>query len=149
MGVLKYKGYEGSAELDMERQVCRGKLLFIGDLITYEGATPGELQREFEAAVDDYLATCAELGREPKKTLKGMFNVRIPPELHVAASCRALADGVSLNDVVVRSIDAFLSVGADVKVNHHVVVSVRNGEVGTLISHASQPLQWSTKHVSP
>ena len=39
MNILKYKDFEGSAELDMERQVCRGKLLFIDDLVTYEAAS--------------------------------------------------------------------------------------------------------------
>ena len=55
MDILKYKDYEGTAELDMSRGVCRGKILFINDLVTYEAASPADLQREFEAAVDDYL----------------------------------------------------------------------------------------------
>ncbi len=29
MDILKYKGYEGSTKIDMERGVCRGKILFI------------------------------------------------------------------------------------------------------------------------
>ena len=76
MNILKYKDFEGSAELDMERQVCRGKLLFIDDLVTYEAASIANLQSEFEAAVDDYLETCKSLGRDPKRPLKGLFNVR-------------------------------------------------------------------------
>ena len=39
----------------MTRSVCRGKILFIDDLVTYEAASPAKLQKEFEAAVDDYL----------------------------------------------------------------------------------------------
>lgn len=113
MDILKYKEYEGTAELDMTRGVCRGKLLFIDDLVTYEAASPAELQREFEAAVDDYIETCATLGKEPQKPLKGQFNVRIPPALHKAATLRALADNISLNDVVVRAMDAFVNVQAD------------------------------------
>src|SRR5450759_3500625 len=106
--ILKYKDYEGTAELDMTRQVCRGKILFIDDLVTYEAASPAELQKEFEEAVDDYIQTCANLKREPQKPLKGQFNVRVPPALHKAAALRALADNVSLNDVVVRALDAFV-----------------------------------------
>jgi predicted HicB family RNase H-like nuclease len=63
---LKYKDYEGTAELDMARGVCRGKALFIDDLVTYEAAPPSNLQSEFEAAVDDYLETCAVVGKEPQ-----------------------------------------------------------------------------------
>lgn len=110
MDILKYKDYEGTAELDMVRRVCRGKILFIDDLVTYEAASPTELQTEFEAAVDDYLDTCAALGRAPKKPLRGQFNVRIPPALHKAAALRALADNVSLNDVAVRALDEFVNV---------------------------------------
>jgi predicted HicB family RNase H-like nuclease len=51
MDLLQYNGYEGTAELDMARRVCRGRVLFIDDLITYEANTPDLLQQEFEAAV--------------------------------------------------------------------------------------------------
>jgi predicted HicB family RNase H-like nuclease len=108
MDILKYKDYEGTAELDMSRGVCRGKILFINDLVTYEALSPLKLQAEFEAAVEDYLQTCATLGRAPQKPLKGLFNVRMPPALHKAAALRAIQENASLNDVVVRAVDAFL-----------------------------------------
>ena len=103
MDILRYKEYEGTAELDMERRVCRGRILFIDDLVTYESRSPDGLQREFEAAVDDYIATCASLGKEPQRPFRGLFNVRVPPALHRAAAIRATCDSVSLNDVVVRA----------------------------------------------
>lgn len=109
MDILKYKDYEGTAELDMSRGVCRGKILFINDLVTYEAKTPAQLQAAFNAAVDDYLDTCASLGRQPQKPLKGLFNVRMPPALHKAAALRAAEENASLNDVVVRAVDAFLN----------------------------------------
>lgn len=118
MDILKYKDYEGTAELDMTRCVCRGKILFITDLVTYEAESPSDLQKEFEAAVDDYFETCVSLNREPQKPLRGQFNVRVSPALHKAATLRALADNVSLNDVVVRALDGFVNAQADV--NHHV-----------------------------
>lgn len=65
MNTLTYNGYKGSVELDATRGVCRGRLLGLTDVVTYEAATSDELQGEFEAAVDDYLQTCAELGKEP------------------------------------------------------------------------------------
>lgn len=116
MEILKYKDYEGTAELDMARCVCRGKILFISDLVTYEAALPSELQKEFEAAVDDYIETCKELDREPQKPLKGQFNVRIPPALHKAATLRAMTDSITLNDVVVHALDSYVTMRVDV--NH-------------------------------
>jgi len=115
--ILKYKDYEGTAELDMTRCVCRGKILFITDLVTYEAKSPSALQKEFEAAVDDYLETCVSLNREPLKPLRGQFNIRVSPALHRAATLRAITDNVSLNDVVVRALDAFVNVR--VGVNHY------------------------------
>jgi predicted HicB family RNase H-like nuclease len=109
LNILKYKQYEGSAELDMGRGVCRGRILFINDLVTYEAVTPAQLQAEFEAAVDDYLETCSSLGRDPQKPLKGLFNVRMPPALHRAATLRAAQENASLNDVVVRAVNAFIN----------------------------------------
>ena len=141
MDILKYKDYEGTAELDMERRVCRGKILFIGDLVTYEAASPAQLQQEFEAAVNDYLDTCSTLGRAAQKPLKGQFNVRIPPALHKAAVLRALADGASLNDVLVRALDAFVNVRTD----HKVQVTIAMPET-TVQTRASSGLEteWGT-----
>ena len=147
MEILKYKDYEGTAELDMGRQVCRGKILFIDDLVTYEAATPVELQNEFEAAVDDYIETCNALGREPQKPLRGQFNVRIPPALHKAAALRALRDDVSLNDVVVRALDAFINVRADINHNVQVTLNIPEDSMRTLVSSASTQVQWGTAHV--
>ena len=146
MHILKHKDYEGTAELDMDRRICRGKLLFIDDLVTYEATSPTELQKEFEAAVDDYIDTCASLGRDPQKPLRGQFNVRIPPALHKAAVLRALADNVSLNDVAVRAFDAF--VNAQSVINHNVQVTFNTPEeFKTFASSASTQTQWGTAHV--
>lgn len=144
MDILKYKDYEGTAELDMSRRVCRGKILFIDDLVTYEARSPAELQREFEVAVADYIETCATLGREPQKPLKGQFNVRIPPALHKAAVLRALADNVSLNDVVVRALDAFVNVRADINHNVRVTLDIPEESMKTLVSSASAQTRWGT-----
>lgn len=115
MNILKYKDYEGTAELDMSRKVCRGKILFINDLVTYEAADPSKLQDEFEAAVEDYLETCKELGRQPQKSLKGQFNVRVSSELHKASVLRAIADKTSLNDVTTKALELYV---LKVDVNH-------------------------------
>lgn len=66
MNIIEYAGYEGTAELDLESLACRGRILFIDDLVTYKADSPTELQAAFEEAVDDYLATCKMLGRRPQ-----------------------------------------------------------------------------------
>ncbi len=109
MSILKYKGYEGTAEIDMTDMICRGKILFIGDLITYQAPDPVNLQKEFEAAVEDYLETCEYLNRSPQKPLKGLFNVRVSPDLHRLAVVKAIDCGTSLNKIVAQSLEAYLN----------------------------------------
>lgn len=134
MDTLEYKGFHGTAELDMSRGLCRGKILFISDLVTYEASTPAELRAEFQAAIDDYLETCAELGREPNKPASGTFNVRVSPELHRMAQIRAHVDGTSLNDVVSRALLHYVSPRREVHRRHtekHFLV-LQDGEQRTL-----------------
>jgi len=122
MDILRFKGYEGSAELDMSTMACRGKLLFIDDLVTYEADTPAQLKHEFELAVEDYLQTCAEIGKEPQRPFKGLFNVRVSPDLHRSAALRATKDGISLNEVVVAALKIYLSTQPKVEPAENVVV---------------------------
>ena len=126
MDILKYNGYEGTAELDMERQVCRGKVLFIGDLVTYEAKTPKDLQAEFQAAVDDYLETCRELGRPAQEPLSGTFNVRVSANLHREMKLRAVRDGVSLNEAASRAFHCYVNGRSEVT-NNNTYVSVSPG----------------------
>ena len=137
MKTLTFRGFEGSAEIDTERQTCRGKLLFIPDLVTYEADSPKELQAAFESAVVDYIETCAALGREPQKPFKGSFNVRVSSELHRAATVRAAHDDVSLNDVVVRSLECYLHGQGDV---HNVTIQVDS--LTSISSGSGAPQDW-------
>ena len=129
MDLLQYKGYEGTAELDMARRVCRSRVLFIDDVVTYEALTPDLLQQEFEAAVVDYLETCAQVGKEPQRPFKGLLNVRVPPALHRAAVVRAASDGVALNEVVVQALAAHLHIRPEVS---HLAKDTSKNNLNTL-----------------
>ena len=108
MEILRYKDFEGSAELDLQSSVCRGRILFIDDLVTYESKTINNLQKQFENAVEDYIDTCAQVQKEPQKSCRGQFNVRVSPEMHRVAARRAIEDDTSLNDVVCKALAAYL-----------------------------------------
>ena len=58
---LEYKGYVGSIEYYLEGKYFFGKVLFIDDLVLYEGTSIEELEKSFHEMVDDYLQTCKEL----------------------------------------------------------------------------------------
>lgn len=146
MDILKYKGYEGTTELDMSRGICRGKILFIKDLVTYQSDTPANLEKEFQEAVDDYLETCDQLDRKPAKPFRGQFNVRIPPALHRSAALRAVEDRVSLNDVVVRALDSFLCVPSEV--NHHIYLTIsgEDAQMEEVTSASSDESKWNVSY---
>jgi len=102
--VLTYKDYYGTVLYRAEDEVLYGKILGINDLVTYEAESAPGLKQAFHEAVDDYLSTCEAIGKPPQKTFKGSFNVRIPGELHKAASMVASQRHISLNDLVKAAI---------------------------------------------
>jgi predicted HicB family RNase H-like nuclease len=106
--VLTYKGFIGSVHFDAEAGVFFGKVEGVRDLVTFEGKDVDELTSAFRGAVEDYLVLCSEAGKEPMKSFKGSFNVRIPPSLHVKAAIRAAERKISLNQFVKEAIETHL-----------------------------------------
>jgi predicted HicB family RNase H-like nuclease len=101
---LEHKGYTGSIEFSREDGLLYGKVLGIRSLISYEGHTGEELEKDFKEAVDEYLSDCREKGEEPEKPFKGSFNVRISVDLHRKAALKAMEEKMSLNTFVAESI---------------------------------------------
>ena len=106
MKPFNYKGYLGLVDRDEDREILRGKILGISDLVTYEAEKLSDLRQEFEAAVDDYLKTCKLVGKSPQKAYSGAFNVRVGSELHRKASILAIANGLNLNEFVIEALKA-------------------------------------------
>ena len=101
---LEYKGYTGSIEYSKEDDLLFGRVLGINGLISYEGHTGKELEKDFKEAVDSYIEDCKNEGTNPEKPFKGSFNVRISPKLHQQAALLAMEDKMSLNNFVAESI---------------------------------------------
>lgn len=107
--ILQHKEYYATINFSSEDEVFHGKIFGINDLVTFEGSSVKELKKAFREAVEDYLETCLEVGKEPNKTYKGTFNVRIPVNLHKNAAIFAATNNISLNDFVKKAIDFALS----------------------------------------
>ena len=101
---IEHKGYIGSVEYSAEDKCFFGKLEMIDDLVTFEATNADDLEINFKDAVDSYLSTCRELNREPQKVYKGVFNVRIDPELHKKIYKEALKAGISLNAFIQQTL---------------------------------------------
>ena len=54
------------------------------------------------------METCREIGKDPDKTYKGVFNVRIPWDLHRKAAIVAATKNITLNNLVKTAIDTLL-----------------------------------------
>lgn len=104
MNLMNYKGYSGSIEFDQEDLLFHGKLEHIRALVTYEAADAKGLLQAFHAAVEDYLALCAEQGMEPETPCKGAFRVRTGPELQRQAMIAAQRAGLSFNAFVAEAL---------------------------------------------
>jgi len=103
--IMEYNGYFGSVEYSDNDEVFFGKLLFINDVVSFEGESVKELKRAFQEMVDDYIETCKEIGKIPQKPFKGSFNVRIKPALHCEAAILAVQEGKKLNNFVEEAIE--------------------------------------------
>jgi len=94
--------------MSLEDDCLIGRVLFIDDIITYEGATVAELVANFQSAVDDYLDYCKRTGKPANKPYSGTFNVRIGPQLHRDSVIAANSVGINLNEFVTAAIEAML-----------------------------------------
>ena len=106
--VLKHGVYTARVEYSAEDRVFFGKLDDISDLISFEGSTVEELENAFVEAIEDYLALCAETGKQSDKPFKGSFNVRMQPELHRQAALASRERNMSLNQLVVEAVRRFV-----------------------------------------
>jgi len=109
MKYLEYNGYTGTIEYSTEDKLLYGKVIGIRGLISFEGKTGLQLEKNFKAAIHEYLDDCKENGIDPDKPFKGSFNVRIPAELHRQVALRAVELNTSLNALVTESIRGWIN----------------------------------------
>ncbi len=103
--ILMYKDFIGSVHFSADDRVFHGKIEGITDLVIFEGKSVDELEKAFHEAVNDYITLCKEAGKEPLKSCRGSFNVRIPSELHIKAMKQAVKQGIPLNQLVQKAIE--------------------------------------------
>lgn len=102
---LEHNGYFGSVEYSSGDGVLHGKVIGISDLVTYAGRSVKELKEAFEESVEDYLETCKELGKEPDRFYRGVFNIRTSSEIHRELSIMAERKKMKLNELVNKAFD--------------------------------------------
>ena len=101
---MTYKGYTAIVGFSAEDECLIGHIAGINDVIGFHADSVEELRKVFHETVDDYLATCAKIGREPNKPYSGKVTLRLPPELHARLAVQAEVSGSSLNNWLVSAL---------------------------------------------
>ena len=96
--LMEYKGYTAAVSFDHDLDVFTGHVVDLHDELYFEGGSVAKLRSSFHAAVDDYLAFCAEQGRPPAKPYSGRILVRTTPDIHRAVAVAAAREGTSMNE---------------------------------------------------
>jgi predicted HicB family RNase H-like nuclease len=106
MDTLEYKGYRGAVRYSAEDRVLHGRILGIEDVVNFEGAEVEELELAFREAVDDYLALCEKLGRDPDREYSGRIPLRIDTTLHRRVAIAADSAAKSVNSWIAETLEA-------------------------------------------
>ena len=97
MNTMTPTGYSARVEYDDEDGIFFGRIAGINDVIGFHADTVEGLRAAFHEAVDDYLAACAKVGKEPEREYSGKVMFRLDPALHARIAKTAELAGKSLN----------------------------------------------------
>ena len=104
---VEYKGFQGAVSYEDGLLVVQ--ILHIMDFVVSECDSASAVEDVFRELVDEYIADCKTLGREPNKPFKGTFNVRVSPDLHREAVLSATRHEQSLNSWVSDAVSGKLA----------------------------------------
>ena len=62
-----YKGYAAGIDYDDHDRIFTGRIAGIRDGVGFHADSVDGLRQAFHEAVEDYLVTCAKIGKEPQK----------------------------------------------------------------------------------
>ena len=93
------KGYSARIGYDDEDGIFTGRVAGIRDGVGFHADNVNALREAFheDEAVEDYLETCAKIGKKPRKPCSGRMMFRVSPEVHRKAALAAELSGKSLN----------------------------------------------------
>ena len=97
INIMTYKGYTARISYDDDDGIFVGQIAAITDRVGFHADTVEGLKGAFHEAVDDYLETCAQIGKDPQKAFSGKVMFRLTPDTHRKATMAAEIEGKSLN----------------------------------------------------
>ena len=105
--MIEYKGYIAKVEYDDSVDLLHASVVNSGPypIANCEAEDVKTLKKEFRASIDEYLASCAEDGVEPRAPFSGNLNLDIGPDLHHRITVSATEEGLSVNNWVKRTLE--------------------------------------------
>jgi predicted HicB family RNase H-like nuclease len=97
MKTMTHNGYAARIQYSADDGCFVGHVAGIQARVGFHGDSVAELRTALAEAVDDYLDTCAAIGRTPQKPYSGNLMLRIPPETHAALATAAEVSSKSIN----------------------------------------------------
>lgn len=104
MNLISYKGYNAAVEFDADDLLLVGRVAGINDVVGFHGRDAEEIVAAFQEGVDDYLESCARIGKPPEKGYSGKLMIRTDPSVHAQAALAAMIEGISLNQFAERAL---------------------------------------------
>ena len=91
---LEYKGYTGSLMIGLSSGLLYGRVENIDDAVCFQGKTVTEVRQSFVCAVEDYLGTCTEIGKQPQDPAQ----MTLEEQMHKVHECILYHIGVDFSE---------------------------------------------------
>jgi predicted HicB family RNase H-like nuclease len=125
--IMNYKGYQARVDFDADDGIFVGRIAGIDDNVGFHADSVKDLLAAFHEAVDDYLDTCAKIGKAPEKSYSGNVFLRVDENTHARAAKAAELAGMSLNEfgedalrvAAERLLNALARAAADLEAEAH------------------------------
>lgn len=105
MNLMEIDSFRAVIKYDPEIEMFRGEFVGLNGGADFYARDIDNLKREGAISLKVFLEACRERGIEPRKEYSGKFNVRVPSRLHADIASAASADGKSLNQWVVDTLE--------------------------------------------
>ncbi|MCU7850353.1 MAG: type II toxin-antitoxin system HicB family antitoxin [Candidatus Thiodiazotropha sp. (ex Lucinoma kastoroae)] len=102
---MEIKGYRAVIQYDPDIEMFRGEFIGLNGGADLYASDIESLKNEGAVSLKVFLEMCKEDGVESRKEYSGKFNVRVPSDLHADIASASTAEGKSLNQWVVDTLD--------------------------------------------
>ncbi len=104
INTMEYKGYSALIEYSAEDGCLVGHVIGIQDRLGFDGESIAEITQNFHDVLDNYLALCKKIGKQPEQPKSGKLSLRLPAELHAYVAQQADLTGESINTIIVDAV---------------------------------------------